>query len=178
MSNEGLIVVGVDGSESARTALEFALAEAARRSARVRAVIAFHPPQYWPVLYGGAPMMIVPPSTEQLAADADRTVQQTVAEATADVGSAAQAVPLEVRVVQGDPARVLIDQAADADLLVVGHRGLGAIASACLGSVGLQCVMHATCPVIVVRPVTVVRPVAGSSVRGKAAAAAVAGQPA
>jgi hypothetical protein len=34
---------------------------------------------------------------------------------------------------------------------VVGHLGRGGIASACLGSVGLQCVLHGACPVVVVR---------------------------
>jgi nucleotide-binding universal stress UspA family protein len=58
---------------------------------------------------------------------------------------------VQLRVVSGNPGAVLVDEAADADLLVVGHRGRGGIASACLGSVGLHCVLHATCPVVVVR---------------------------
>ena len=140
-------MVGVDGSESARAALEFGLEEAARRSARVRVVTAFHSPDYWPVAYGIASGMVVPPSMEQLAEAAEQAARQTVAEV---VGSAGGRAPVEVRVVQGHPVEVLLDQAAEADLLVVGHRGLGAIASACLGSVGLQCVLHATCPVVVV----------------------------
>jgi nucleotide-binding universal stress UspA family protein len=152
-SNDGLIVVGVDGSESAQAALEFALDEAARRSARVRAVIAFYPEQYWPVLYGMASAAVVPPPVEQLAEDAERVVRQAVSDATAETTGTAGAVPVDVRVVRGRPADVLLDQANDADLLVVGHRGLGGIAGVCLGSVGLQCVLHATCPVTVVRPV-------------------------
>jgi nucleotide-binding universal stress UspA family protein len=80
-----------------------------------------------------------------------------VVEVIAEVGSAAEAVPVEVRAVPGNPAEVLLDQAAVADLLVVGHRGLGGVASACLGSVGLQCVLHAICPL------TIVRPLAGSN---------------
>ena len=47
-------------------------------------------------------------------------------------------------------AAVLVEEAADADLLVVGHRGHGALGSTLLGSVGLRCVLHAPCPVTVV----------------------------
>jgi nucleotide-binding universal stress UspA family protein len=45
----------------------------------------------------------------------------------------------------------LTEAAKGAALLVVGHRGRGAIASAMLGSVGLQALMHAHCPVTIVR---------------------------
>ena len=150
MDNEGLIVVGVDGSPSARTALQFALEEAIRRSARVRAVIAYRPPEYWPVTSG----MAVSPRSEPLTEAAQQTIDQTVAEVTAQAGRGAQAVRLETRVVLGHPAKVLLEQAADADLLVVGHCGQGGFASMWLGSVGLQCVLHASCPVTIVRPTT------------------------
>jgi nucleotide-binding universal stress UspA family protein len=60
-------------------------------------------------------------------------------------------VPVEVQGIVGSPAKVLLEQACDADLLVLGHRGLGGFASAMLGSVGLQCVLHAQGPVTIVR---------------------------
>ena len=62
------------------------------------------------------------------------------------------AVPVELHEVEGRPGPVLIAQSRDADLLVVGHRGRGGVSSAVLGSVGLQCALHAECPVTVVRP--------------------------
>ena len=54
--------------------------------------------------------------------------------------------------IPGPAAKALLEKAADADLLVVGHRGRGGFKSAVLGSVGMHCVLHATCPVTVVRP--------------------------
>jgi nucleotide-binding universal stress UspA family protein len=67
---------------------------------------------------------------------------------------------IETRVVTGEPRQTIVDVAAewDADLVVVGARGLGAIASAVLGSVSLAVARHAPCPVLVVRPT--VRPLA------------------
>jgi nucleotide-binding universal stress UspA family protein len=69
-----------------------------------------------------------------------------------EYGSALANVPVEVRAVGGSPGRVLVDQSDGADLLVVGHRGRGGFRSSMLGSVGLQCVLHASVPVTVVRP--------------------------
>lgn len=154
MSTEGLIVAGVDGSRCGRAAFRFALDEAVRQTARVRVVTAFHPPHRWPVTFGMASVMPDPASPEELAEAAERTVRQTVVEVIAEARStAAEAIPVEVRAVPGNPAQVLLDQAADADLLVVGHRGFDGVASAWLGSVGLQCVLHAPCSLTIVRPV-------------------------
>jgi nucleotide-binding universal stress UspA family protein len=64
-------------------------------------------------------------------------------------------VEVAVETRTGTAGPVLTDAAKDAELLVIGHRGRGAVASAVLGSVGLHCVLHATCPVTVVRPAEV-----------------------
>jgi nucleotide-binding universal stress UspA family protein len=63
---------------------------------------------------------------------------------------------LETRVVTGDPREAIVRVAAewDADLVVLGARGLGAVASALLGSVSLAVVRDAPCAVLVVRPGT------------------------
>jgi nucleotide-binding universal stress UspA family protein len=61
-------------------------------------------------------------------------------------------VSVDVEALVGSPASVLLEQAREADLLVVGHRGRGGFVSAVLGSVGLQCVLHRSGPVTVVRP--------------------------
>ena len=48
-------------------------------------------------------------------------------------------VPVHARVVEGDPAQVLLDACDSADLLVVGSRGHGGFAEALLGSVSTAC---------------------------------------
>ena len=61
---------------------------------------------------------------------------------------------VETRVVAGDPRQEIVQLAHDwsADLIVVGARGLGAVATALLGSVSLAIARHAACAVLVVRP--------------------------
>jgi nucleotide-binding universal stress UspA family protein len=53
---------------------------------------------------------------------------------------------------QEHPASALIEASDGADLLVVGSRGLGGFRGLLLGSVGHQCVLHARCPVVIIRP--------------------------
>lgn len=54
----------------------------------------------------------------------------------------------------GHAGKVLVSAAEDAEMLVVGSRGLSGLASPFLGSVSLYCASQATCPVLVVRPET------------------------
>lgn len=61
-------------------------------------------------------------------------------------------------VAYGAPALPSLEE-IKADLLVLGHRGRGAVRSALLGSVGLHCVLHAPCPVTVVRSAAAREPV-------------------
>jgi nucleotide-binding universal stress UspA family protein len=55
--------------------------------------------------------------------------------------------------IAGDhPAEVLIGHAENADLLVIGTRGLGGFAGMLLGSVAHQCVQHCRCPMLILPP--------------------------
>jgi nucleotide-binding universal stress UspA family protein len=139
------IVVGVDGSECARAALEFAAREAALRKARLRIVCAWEIP---PAVYAGG----FAPALDQPTLDGFRDGAETVArEAVAAANELQTAIECEGKAVQGQPAEVLLQEARDADLIVVGNRGHGGFASLLLGSVSHQVVQHAPCPVTVVR---------------------------
>ncbi len=138
---ERRIVVGVDGSQSSKAALAWAVRQAALTGARVDAVTAWQVPATWG--YGYSMALEIP----DLGQAAGRALGEVIAE------EAAQAPEVEIRpvVVQENAARALLDAAKGADLLVVGSRGHGGFTEAILGSVGQHCVHHATCPVVIIR---------------------------
>ena len=71
-------------------------------------------------------------------------------QALASLGDSLADVTTESRIVEGEPARVLVEEAKAADLLVVGSRGHRELVGMLLGSVSEFCAAHASCPVVVV----------------------------
>ncbi len=141
----GLIVVGVDGSEESRAALRWAVEEARLRKAAVFAVHA-----WWavPELEPGTP--VLDEDWERLRdQEAERFVREFVEHT---LGATRARVEITAVPVQGVTASAaLLEAARDADLLVVGSRGVGGFKGLLLGSVGQQCLQHAGCPVVIVR---------------------------
>jgi nucleotide-binding universal stress UspA family protein len=135
------IVVGVDGSESSKDALRWAAHQAELTGDSLEAVITW---EITPNSYGVALPL---PSDYDPAAIA----KQTLGETTLDVLGESGAAHVHARVVEGPPARSLLDISKGADLLVLGSRGHGPFVGMLLGSVSEYCAAHATCPVVVVR---------------------------
>lgn len=137
------IVVGVDGSPGSEAALDWAAQETRLRGSSLLVLHAFR----LPLAYAGThadPASVEPELTRQ-----SQAVLRTALDRVA-----AQAGNGEVEGrLAGDQgaADALIQASADADLLVVGARGRGGFHGLHLGSVPIQCVHHAACPVVVVR---------------------------
>jgi nucleotide-binding universal stress UspA family protein len=143
------VLVGVDGSEAARAALRVAVEEAARLGTDVAAVTTYEMADHWMDLS----TVDAPTRDEvrwQLEQAAEAMVEDVLAEYRARSGGVAPAT--RVMVTEGPAADVLIHQAADAALLVVGSRGHGEFRGLVVGSVALACAMHAAGPVMVVHP--------------------------
>ncbi|MCK4177161.1 universal stress protein [Aciditerrimonas ferrireducens] len=136
-----VVVVGVDGSPGSSAALRFAAEEARLRGAVLRVLRAWTVPvgAYAPVPYPAELYAEVAPQTERL-------LRSQVAEVLGEEPG----IPVDERVVEGPPAKVLVDEAGGAILLVVGSRGHGGFAGLLLGSTSAQVVHHAPCPVVVV----------------------------
>lgn len=134
------IVVGIDGSDSSRQALDWATEEATRRQLRLHLLCAWHSD------YAAETVAPLVPSLE----DECRSVLETAA---AHAKTVAPGLDVRTRTVHAQTASALIAASRHADTIVVGSRGLGAVKEAFLGSTSMQLAVHASCPVVVVREV-------------------------
>jgi len=143
------IVVGVDASDDAARAVAWAFDEARLRHAELVLVHTYAPNALsHPVPdYLAEPELGNTPPDEHLLAAHEVLIDEVLAtvEDTSDVS-----VSRIVR--QGNPAATLCEVAEEADLLVVGARGLSGFRGLLLGSVSQQVVAHSPCPVVVVTP--------------------------
>jgi len=130
------IVVGFDGSEGAMRALDWAVAEAARRGGTVHAVTAWQ----W----------IQPDLGVDIRVDRERLARQALEEAVTAARAPYPRVAVSTEAVPGAAADVLVRAAADADLLVLGSSGHGRLFHAVVGSTAEACIRAAVCPVVVI----------------------------
>jgi nucleotide-binding universal stress UspA family protein len=124
------VVVGVDGTDLSDTVLAFAFEHAARHGVGLRAVLC---------------------STSDREPDVDEPAR-AVAEALAGWREKYPDVRTDRTVVRGRPVDGLVEESAQARLLVVGARGRHALAGTLLGSVSQGVLREASVPVAVVHP--------------------------
>ncbi len=138
------VVVGYDGSDTSRQALDWALATAHRRKLPVIVVHAFTLPLPPVPLAPG----YVGPDESGLRANAEAIL----AEALSHAEATAPDVEVSTRLVTAPAALALLDVVADAEMAVVGSRGLDGFSELLVGSTGVQVATHAPCPTVVIRP--------------------------
>jgi nucleotide-binding universal stress UspA family protein len=138
----GQVVVGVDGSDLSRLAVDYAFTHAALHGAGVLAVNVFTPPviaapgQAWPVADDAS---VLPDQTRLLS------------EALAGYGATHPDVPVRHKVVIGEPAEVLVAESAGAALTVLSSRCQSGSIDRLLGSTSQAVLHHATGPVALIR---------------------------
>ena len=134
------IVVGVDGSQISLRALAWAAREACLRGAILEIVHATFLCRDAMALEAVAPL-----KARELA---------ILDEAVAKAGALAPGLVVVARAVDPPAADALVNVSKDADLLVVGSRGLGLFKEFALGSVSEDCARLAQCPLVVIGPRT------------------------
>jgi nucleotide-binding universal stress UspA family protein len=134
------VVVGIDGSQAAIQAAEWAVDEAVSREVPLRLVEVI-PEQVEPAPFasvGNVRMEV------EYAGTALRI-------ASAAVAAAGKPVKVETAVLRGDPATALIAESRDAEMVCVGSTGIGRFARALLGSTVAELAEAASCPVAIIR---------------------------
>ena len=138
------ILIATDGSESAHEAVEFGLDLAAEQHAKAFIVHVVPLVDVMPYANFG----YVAPALPHEFDEHDRELLQEAVELAADKG-----VDVETTLLKGRPADEIVAFAdtIDADLIVVGSRGHGAITSALIGSVSRGVLHESRRPVLIVR---------------------------
>ena len=131
------VVVGYDGSDSAKRALE-RVADFAADADQVIVVAAAESHARTGIAKGAH---LDPSEIQKREGDLDEA-KRFLSE---------RGIEAETVEAQGDPGAVIVDAAKDADLVVVGSRGLNPIKRILLGSVSSKVVHRAPCDVLVVR---------------------------
>lgn len=137
----GAVVVGVDGSEPAAAALDWAVREAALQG---RELIVVHA--------CGVPGAMQ--DFEDIVANERglKSIGRSIArEAVQDARLSDPTIGVDSVVTMGHAERVLVEASETADVVVVGARGRGTVAGALLGSVSATLARESHCPVVVVR---------------------------
>lgn len=137
------IVVGIDGSEYSTAALQTAATLAAALKLRLEVVSCWSRSDIYfaaEIPVGGFP------EGDLLEGEATRLVEDAVERALGPERPRS----LSISVRYGHPAQILVEESANARLLVLGRRGRGGFLGLRIGSVSSACVAHAHCPVVVV----------------------------
>jgi nucleotide-binding universal stress UspA family protein len=150
------VVVGVDGSTHSRVAVEWAARDAALRDLPLTIV------HVMPATVTGSWIDLSPEFWTARTRRAEELLAEALGWASKAV-SVAPRVPVRQKVLSAPIGPALADVSKDADLVVVGCRGLGGVPALLLGSVSSGLLHHAHCPVAVIHDEQDLRPDAASA---------------
>ena len=149
----GQIVVGVDGSRESARALNWAVEEAKLRGASVLALHAYDDGSAMvtsPAVPGPVPD---PAVSADVQAHARRGASERLEEAIRLAGVEDSTVVISRNAIaHPNPAQALVEHSEDAEMLVLGSRGLGGFRGLVLGSVSQKCAQLARCPLVILPP--------------------------
>ncbi|MFN8073060.1 MAG: universal stress protein [Mycobacterium sp.] len=138
------VVVGVDDSAPSRVAVDWAARDAARRRVGLKLVYVLTPPAVM-----AFPDVPLPPAyLEWQEGEGRKLLESSLATAREAAGDSG--IEITTEMVSGPPVPVLADLSTDAQMIVVGCHGRGAMARTLLGSVSTGLVHHAHCPVAII----------------------------
>jgi nucleotide-binding universal stress UspA family protein len=134
------IAVAINDSDESDAALASAVALAQKLSCSLAVFTVAEPVQYgFAVPFTVVDTRVLTDATRQRA---ERTLDQALERVPADL-------PVEHRLLTGDPADLIANAAVDVDLLIVGSRGYGPVRRALLGGVSAKLARAAACPLLV-----------------------------
>jgi len=139
------VVVGVDGSAASKVAVDWAARDAALRTVPLTLVNVLDPP----VVYT-FPRTQIPREYLEWQQDEGRKVLDDALKIVEDSTRQKGSIDVSSELMIGPPVSTLIDLSKDAEMVVVGSRGRGAMARLLLGSVSTGLVHHAHCPVAII----------------------------
>ncbi len=137
------IIVGVDGSDHSKQALHEAARLAHALNVPLEAVTCWQDP----TMHGGAYGYIPDIDPDAFRTNSEKILKHTLYE----VFGPDRPNHLSTRQLHGRPAEALIEESKNAQMIVVGARGVGGVLGSVLGSVSSAVVSHGHCPVLVVR---------------------------
>jgi nucleotide-binding universal stress UspA family protein len=143
MNDKQRIIVGIDGSEYSPTALQVAGRIASALHAPIEVITCLG----WSDFYLPSHL---PSGNLQATAQLEAVARRLMEEAIERAYGQDRPQNLTASVKEGSPAKVLVQESRDAQLLVVGRRGRGGLLGQVMGSVSAACTAHAHCPVLVV----------------------------
>jgi nucleotide-binding universal stress UspA family protein len=146
----GSVLVGIDGSEDSFQALRFLLSLPLARQTKLRLLSVVEPIRYptsAPGAVRGHLARMLKEVENERRGELEKVLDKAAAKLEGSLTRVTRSTPT------GNPADVIVAVAAahDADLVVVGARGLGGVTRLLLGSVSEKVLQYAPCPVLIVK---------------------------